>query len=170
VDAFPSPLWEREQGEGEVVTKETFQKRKAQTGHRKNARRLRSAQSDTERRFWSIVRGRRFVGYKFKRQYPVGPYIADFVCLTARLIVELDGGQHAEQQDYDEMRTRFLEAEGFRVIRFWNVDLKTNLRGTIELLLRALEIGDTSPSPTARELASLANASLPSPPMGAREE
>jgi adenine-specific DNA-methyltransferase len=69
---------------------------------------------------------------------PIGPYIADFACLAEKLIVEIDGGQHLDQRDYDERRTRFLEGRGYRVIRFWNLDVITNPEGVIETIAAAL--------------------------------
>ena len=69
---------------------------------------------------WNILRGRQIAGYKFRRQAPIGHYIVDFVCFENRLVIEVDGGHHAESADYDAMRTAWLESEGFRVMRFWN--------------------------------------------------
>ena len=74
---------------------------------------------------------------------PIGPYFADFACFAERLILELDGGQHAEAKDYDSKRTRFIEAQGYRVIRFWNTDVLTNANGTLERIMQELS---TSPS------------------------
>jgi very-short-patch-repair endonuclease len=84
------------------------------------ARRLRADQTDAERRLWSRLRGHRLDGVQFRRQQPIGAYIVDFVAFSHRVVVELDGGQHAEQEAYDAERTAWLEAQGFRVLRFWN--------------------------------------------------
>ncbi len=84
------------------------------------ARTLRKASTDAEAKLWQGLRARQLNGYKFRRQVPMGNYVADFVCLEARLIVEVDGGQHAERSDYDEARTDWLHAQGFCVLRFWN--------------------------------------------------
>ena len=84
------------------------------------ARRLRKEMTDAERFVWARIRYRQIKNLKFRRQAPIGPYIADFVCHEIRLIIELDGGQHAEQIEADEARTRWLEAAGYRIIRFWN--------------------------------------------------
>jgi len=84
------------------------------------ARRLRKTMTDTERFVWQRLRSRGFAGFKFRRQMPIGRYIVDFVCLQRRLIVELDGGQHVEQAEYDAERTSWLESQGFVVLRFWN--------------------------------------------------
>ena len=84
------------------------------------ARALRTSSSDAETRLWWHLRDRRLGGAKFRRQLPIGPYVADFVCVEAMLVVELDGGQHAEQLERDQVRTSFLERQGYRVVRFWN--------------------------------------------------
>ncbi len=88
-----------------------------------SARRLRKHPTDAERLLWRHLRLRQLGGYKFRRQQPLGPYIVDFVCLAKRLIVEVDGGQHAEQAEEDAQRTAWLEAQGFRVLRFWNTEV-----------------------------------------------
>ena len=90
---------------------------------------------------WNLVRDRRLLGYKFRRQVPVGKYVADFLCLERKLIVELDGGQHHEQKSYDADRTRWLQSEGFRVMRFWNNELLEETNGVLEKILLALESG-----------------------------
>ncbi|MBP7798145.1 MAG: endonuclease domain-containing protein [Thermoanaerobaculaceae bacterium] len=115
------------------------------------ARRLRKEQTDVERRLWKDLRGRKFLGFKFRRQHPIGCYVVDFVCLEARVVVELDGGQHATRTDYDATRSAFLKERGFRVLRFWNFEVNRNRRGVLETVLGALEgrlpeEGDT-PSP-----------------------
>ncbi len=99
-----------------------------------NARRLRREQTKPEDIFWHEVRNRNFLGLKFRRQVPIDKYIADFVCEQEKLIVELDGDQHAENEEYDEARTRVLESHGYRVIRFWNGDIYKNLDGVFEEL------------------------------------
>jgi very-short-patch-repair endonuclease len=83
------------------------------------AKRLRHEMTDAERVLWREVRAHRFAGFKFKRQEPLGSYVVDFVCYEASLIVELDGGHHADQHEADVERTRWLESRGFRVLRFW---------------------------------------------------
>ena len=90
---------------------------------RDRARVLRGAQTDAEKALWKRLRARRCAGSKFRRQVPIGPFIADFCCLERRLIIELDGGQHIEQAGSDAARTLYLQAQGFRVIRFWNPDV-----------------------------------------------
>ena len=128
-----------------MVSQKTENRRAAGQRLISNARRMRHEPTDAERKFWFAVRGRKFGGYKFKRQYPIGCYIVDFVCLEHRLIVELDGGQHARQEGYDEERTAFLQARGFRVMRFWNDEFLKHPDETMEGVLLALETG-TNPS------------------------
>jgi very-short-patch-repair endonuclease len=106
----------------------------------KNARRLRHCATDAERRMWSALRDRRLKRYKFRRQHPIGSFVVDFACTKHRLIVELDGGQHAENAA-DLHRTAWLETHGWKVIRFWNNDVLANTAGVVETMLRALEAG-----------------------------
>ena len=105
------------------------------------AKDLRDNSTDAERLFWSRVRAHRLNGQKCKRQQPIGEYIVDFVCLESKLIIELDGGQHAAS-DADRRRDTWLRCEGFRVLRFWNNDILTNIDGAIETVLQYL-----TPSP-----------------------
>jgi very-short-patch-repair endonuclease len=102
-----------------------------------HAARLRREMTDAERALWSRLRDRRLQGFKFRSQWTLGRYVADFCCLQARLVVEVDGGQHDEKQD--ARRTAWLKAQGFRVIRFWNNDVLTNIDGVLEVILEALE-------------------------------
>ena len=92
-----------------------------------------------ERTLWFQLRGRRLNGLKFKRQVPIDRYIADFCCSDARLIIELDGGQHATRTAEDANRTKILEAMGYLVLRFWNNDVLQNLEGVLEEILKTLE-------------------------------
>ena len=101
-----------------------------------HARTLRANSTDAERALWQHLRAYRMRGQKFRRQTPIGLYIADFVCLEARLIIELDGGQHAERSTYERDRTAGLQAQGFRVLRFWNTDVLNNLDGSRKSSLR----------------------------------
>ena len=105
---------------------------------------LRKRMTDAERHLWPHLRRRQLLGFKFRRQVPVGPFIADFACIDAKLIVELDGGQHVDEQAADESRSRFLESRGFRVLRFWNDDVLTRTEEVLEEILRALQ--DVPPS------------------------
>lgn len=92
--------------------------------------------TDAERTLWHEPRGRRLRGFKFKRQWTLGPDVVDFCCWEAKLIVEVDGGQHSDQKD--GFRTSRLEDLGYRVIRFWNNDVLTNLEGVLQTILAAL--------------------------------
>jgi very-short-patch-repair endonuclease len=96
------------------------------------ARQLRTRLTDAEQKLWQHIRGRQLMGFKFRRQAPIGKYIVDFVCFEQKLILELDGGQHAVQQNYDNARTEWLESQGFKVIRFWNNDVMNNIEGVKE--------------------------------------
>ena len=114
---------------------------------RVRARDLREAPTDAESLLWYYLRDRRLANHKFRRQRPIGPYFADFACLEAKLIVELDGGQHAEAAEYDESRTRFMEAQGFRVLRFWNNEVLAKKDAVLERILQVLLEGSPHPSP-----------------------
>ncbi len=115
----PSPLW----GEGRV----------------RGARSLRKRQTDAEQRLWTRLRDRRLLGFKFRRQHPVGRYIADFCCTEARLLIELDGGQHAIDHTRDAERTAMLERDGYLVLRFWDNDVFQNLEGVLQRIVEALD-------------------------------
>ncbi len=104
------------------------------------ARRLRRNDTKAEALFWREVRGRHLGGYKFRRQVSISNYFADFACESAKLIVELDGDQHAEMLGEDAARTTELENYGYRVIRFWNGDLFENLDGVMDEVLRELKL------------------------------
>jgi very-short-patch-repair endonuclease len=114
---------------------------------RVRARALREAPTDAESLLWYHLRDRRLADHKFRRQRPIGPYFADFACLEAKLIVELDGGQHVEAAGYDENRTRFIEAQGYRVLRFWNNEVLTQTDAVRERILQALQDDNPHPSP-----------------------
>jgi very-short-patch-repair endonuclease len=105
----------------------------------KSARKLRKNLTDAERRLWQKLKRRQVATVKFRRQQPIGPYIVDFVCFECRVIVEVDGGQHAERIPYDEKRTRWLEAQGYRVLRFWNNDVLNNSEAAVQIILDAVE-------------------------------
>ena len=109
---------------------------------RQRAKGMRSDPTPAERRLWQILRAKRFAGFKFKRQLAIDHYIADFVCIGRRLIVEADGGQHAESA-HDTKRDAYLRAQGFRILRFWNSDIFNNEEGVLTSILDAL----TAPLP-----------------------
>ena len=96
---------------------------------RERSRALRRNPTDAERKLWSALRRKALAGARFRRQYPLGEFFADFCCLEHQLIIEVDGGQHAQAQEYDHRRSKYLESLGFRVLRFWNTDVLTNLAG-----------------------------------------
>jgi very-short-patch-repair endonuclease len=109
---------------------------------RQHARTMRKQPTEAERLLWAMPRDRRFSAFKFRRQVPIGPFIADFLCYEARLIVEADGGQHGESAA-DARRTSWLERECFHVLRFWNHEILTQRRDVMDRLFTAL----SSPSP-----------------------
>ncbi|MBL8831188.1 MAG: endonuclease domain-containing protein [Rhodospirillales bacterium] len=102
------------------------------------ARRMRRDPTQAERQLWYILRSRRLAGFKFRRQVPVGTYIADFLCFETRLIVEADGGQHVDAAS-DAIRTAWLATNGFRVLRFWNAEILGNPTGVGDAILAALD-------------------------------
>ena len=101
---------------------------------RAKARALRIKMTDAEQHLWQHLRRRQMNGHKFRRQFSLSQYIVDFVCLEQRLIIEIDGGQHSEQVEYDTKRTRFLESDGFRVIRFWNNEVLTETKAVLDVI------------------------------------
>ncbi|MBL5912036.1 endonuclease domain-containing protein [Enterobacter asburiae] len=115
---------------------------------RSYAKQLRRELTKEERRLWYLLRSRRFENHKFRRQHPVGNYILDFACCAARLAVELDGGQHDEEQKYDRQRTCWLNEKGWHVIRFWNNELWDNEEAVLEKILETLQMLQPSPRPS----------------------
>jgi len=103
------------------------------------AQTLRKQLTDAERRLWQILRGRQLSGMKFRRQQPIGPFVADFVSFERHLVVEVDGGQHAEREPDDAARTHWLQGRGFRVLRFWNNDVLANPEGVAREILNSLK-------------------------------
>ena len=115
-----------------------------------NAKRMRRQPTEAERKLWALLRAKRLLGWKFKRQEQIGDFIVDFVCFSARLIVEADGSQHAESLG-DEARNEYLESQGFRILRFWNNDILANPEGVLTALLAALGPPLPNPSPARGE-------------------
>jgi very-short-patch-repair endonuclease len=114
-----------------------------------NARKLRRGMTDSERRLWSRLRMEQ-LGVKFRRQHPIGNYVADFACLNPQLIVEIDGSQHAEQADYDARRSEFLRKQGFLILRFGSNEPFLNLDGVLTVIadeLAARRVPPSQPSP-----------------------
>ncbi|OOG84698.1 hypothetical protein B0E41_10170 [Hydrogenophaga sp. A37] len=108
-------------------------------GAKVKARGLRGQMTEDETLLWQQLRGRRFQDFKFRRQRPLGPYILDFVCLEAGLVIEVDGGQHAEQQAHDLARTALIESQGLTVIRFWNHEVMNETPAVLETIWQTLQ-------------------------------
>ncbi len=115
------------------------------------ARHLRREMTEAERKLWRFLRNKNLVAAKFRRQVPIGNFIADFCCLECRLIVELDGGQHADHEDSDALRSRFLGEEGFRILRFWNDQVLNGAEFVVEEILAVIVDDARVPSPGARD-------------------
>jgi len=112
-----------------------------------NAKTLRTNQTEAEQRLWYRLRAHRFMGLKFKRQKPMGHYIVDFVCVEQRLIIEVDGGQHAEQVAYDQHRDMWLRSQGYTVLRFWNNEVMQQLESVLEQIRITISLSpDPSPA------------------------
>ena len=111
---------------------------------KQRARRHRKNATDAEKRLWQCLRGQQLKNYKFRRQHVFGIYIVDFVCLEAKLVIELDGGQHQQQIAYDQKRTEYFVALGFTVLRFWNHEV---LQETDAVLLQILQYLSPHPNP-----------------------
>ncbi|HVF17887.1 MAG TPA: DUF559 domain-containing protein [Steroidobacteraceae bacterium] len=105
---------------------------------KQRARELRSMQTEAEQRLWYFLRRNTF-GCHFKRQYPIGPYFADFVCVRLKLVIEVDGGQHASQMEYDTVRDRFIRDQGFDVLRFWNNEVMLRTDAVLDVIFAAVE-------------------------------
>ena len=127
--ASPSPLegeGARRADEGSLRAKQAF------------AKQLRRDMTDVERKLWAALRGRKFESYKFRRQVPIGRYVADFVCQERKVIIELDGAQH-EGSIHDQKRDEWLKSVGYNVLRFWNININQALDGTLLAILDALK-------------------------------
>jgi very-short-patch-repair endonuclease len=128
-----------------------MKKRPADSAHGR-ARTLRQNMTEAERRVWQVLRSQQMKGFKFRRQVPIGRYIADFVCHEARLIVEIDGGQHDRSSPREAERTGFLQNQGYRIVRFWNNEILANLEGVHQTIADELgRITPTQPSPIKGE-------------------
>ncbi|MBI5891148.1 MAG: endonuclease domain-containing protein [Nitrosomonadales bacterium] len=103
------------------------------------ARSLRSGMTDAEHLLWHALRYKQLNGHRFRRQFPIGKFIADFVCIELKLAIELDGGQHQDQVAYDEQRSIFLRQNGWRILHFWNNDVFGNLDGVLSTIAEQLE-------------------------------
>ncbi len=124
---------------------------------RQLARALRRQMTDAEKLLWRHLRNRDLGGWKFRRQYPIGPFIVDFICLEKNVVIEVDGGQHAENEEQDLQRSAYLNKMGFQVLRFWNNEVLQETEAVLEAIFAILANGkQNSPSPQ------------PSPPLGER--
>ncbi|MFU0503051.1 endonuclease domain-containing protein [Pseudaminobacter sp. NGMCC 1.201702] len=122
---------------------------KRKPGATARARLLRANETEAEYRLWGELRGRHLNGYKFTRQVPLGSYVVDFLCREKMLIVEVDGSQHADAA-WDERRTKWLNARGYSVLRFWNQEVLAERRSVLETILAVLDGRISSPSPGLR--------------------
>lgn len=104
------------------------------------SRKLRSEMTEAESYLWQHLRARQIHDLKFRRQHPVGNYILDFACIEAKLAIEVDGGQHNELQSLDNLRTAWLETQGWKVLRFWNNEVLQNVEGVLEVICNRLTI------------------------------
>jgi adenine-specific DNA-methyltransferase len=140
------------------------------SGLRGFARRMRTEPTTAEQRLWRLLRNRRLVGLKFRRQHPFGPYILDCYCPAARLVVELDGDTHAdaETQKRDAERTAYLERRGLKVLRFWNGELAENEEGVVTRIVE--ECAQRTNLPTEATLGDSAEHGLPEGLRPARHE
>ena len=106
---------------------------------KEKTRSFRKQMTPEENRMWFFLRNRRLGGHKFNREFAIDFYIVDFICRSKNLIIEIDGSQHANQTEYDHKRNNFLISKGFRVIRFWNNDIQSNIDGVLQTILIELE-------------------------------
>ena len=112
---------------------------------KEKTRYLRKNQTDAEKLLWRHLRNRQIANSKFRRQHEIGSYIVDFICIEQLLIIEIDGGQHAEQITYDAKRTAYLETQGYNVIRFWNNDVINDMDAVLNKIYEIL-LNQPSPS------------------------
>jgi adenine-specific DNA-methyltransferase len=103
--------------------------------------------TDAERRLWRHLRDRQLGGWKFRRQHPVGPFIVDFVCLEKKVVIEVDGGQHAENEELDLRRSAYLEKLGYHILRFWNNEVLQETEAVLTTIFASIEDAPPHPSP-----------------------
>jgi very-short-patch-repair endonuclease len=117
------------------------------TFNRDRAKSLRKSSTDAELRLWRLLRARRILPHKFRRQHPVRAYIVDFVCIEKMLVIEVDGSQHMDESEYDARRTAALEQAGHRVLRFWDNDVLLRPESVLQSIYAALGCPSPGPSP-----------------------
>ncbi len=139
VAASPSPFQGEGRGEGSLHPRNLKLVGKA--------RRLRRDMTETEKRLWYYLRSSRFEGYKFRRQYPLGNYIVDFICVQEKLIIELDGGQHLLQLKYDSIRDNWFKQQGFHILRFWNNEMMEKPVGVLQVIMEYLKCESAARDP-----------------------
>jgi len=105
---------------------------------------LRKEPTIAEAKLWAFLRGNKLNGVNFRRQHAIGKYIVDFCSLKKKLVIELDGSQHLEQEEYDQERTLYLKSQGYRAIRFWNDQVMNNIEGAIKVIVNELASNDKS--------------------------
>ncbi|MEJ0067651.1 MAG: endonuclease domain-containing protein [Pseudomonadota bacterium] len=147
----PDPLPAGGEGENEWCTSPQASPPQAFPRRNRNAQRLRDDPTEVEKLLWWKLRARQFGGWKFRRQVPIVGFVADFACLEAGLVIELDGGQHSETGARDERRTAILGQAGFRVLRFWNNQLIDELESVLATIEQALGAPSPRPSPRGGE-------------------
>jgi len=113
----------------------------------KRARVLRQHLTDAERRLWYHLQNRQLGGWKFRRQHPVGPFIVDFICLEKKVVIEVDGGQHAENEELDTQRSAYLKEMGYHILRFWNNEVLQETEAVLTTIFASLEDAPPHPSP-----------------------
>lgn len=112
-----------------------------------NARELRNKATNAERKLWQYLKNRQLQGIKFRRQYPIAGYVADFAAPSVRLAIELDGGQHLQHRRYDDKRTEKLACNGYVVLRFWNDDVLLRIEHVLSEIIRVIDSTPPQPSP-----------------------
>ena len=105
---------------------------------RDTARTLRTNATEAEQKLWSHLRKKQLDGFQFRRQYSIGPYFADLFCLEAKLVIEVDGSQHADREAQDERRSALMHTKGYRVLRFWNFEVMSNVESVVERIAEVL--------------------------------
>lgn len=131
---------------GVIDRKERTMKKIPPVSTRRFARTLRKNMTDAERLLWSKLKAEQIAGCRFRRQVPIGHYIVDFACHQARLVIELDGGQHDLSAEKEKQRTAFLNGQGYRVLRFWNNEINENIEGACQSIMNMLS--ENHPHPT----------------------